>query len=109
MWTEFVASYPASVTGVKQLYIYIELPEEEAIEYFKKTLKHDPESFSTGYEMDFHINRYDNLREATAYRRGGLPYYPINILAKSSTPIKPLEEFIRQENVLVVYKNQVAH
>lgn len=50
--------------------IYISLPEDEAIKFFKKYFKRDPEHVTCDTcGEDYHVQEFDSVAQASAYHR----------------------------------------
>jgi len=110
MWTEFFDKCPGGKLQTSWAYIYVEKPEQEAIEVFKAALKLDPtDVHSSQCGEDYARYEHETLQEATAYRRG----CEFNSHAGDwlETQCKtqmhkyqPLNEFLKRQDVLVLGK-----
>ncbi len=118
-------------------YIYIEAPEEEAKVIFYNRFGHSPDRVScTCCGQDYSIGEAETLREATGFERGcrfgyvnkegqEVPEQQARVRGKGlvngckdtyfeekgTNPVSrdyiPLNEYLKQENILVVYKNDI--
>jgi hypothetical protein len=76
-------------------YIYIELPEDEAIQVFEQMFNHNPYNVTCDCcGGDYSIRDYDTIEDATNYDR------------RSST--QSVEDYCKRDDVLVIRKSDIV-
>lgn len=131
MWTEFRDMHSGGDQKLDWQLIYIELPKDAAIEYFKAAFGRDPDNVTCDCcGEDYSVTHYDSLREATAFERGcawvkapGGDPRPIEgdgsgvgepvpegctIRYRSFYSYLTLEEFVKGDRVKLIYAADIA-
>jgi hypothetical protein len=92
MWTRFMDMHSGGGCKLDWEYIYIEAPEEEAIEVFSNKFGRDPEDVTCDCcGPDYCISEYDTLEEATRY-----------------DVISSLEEYLERDDVFVMNNVEIG-
>jgi len=96
VWTEFDDMHSGGYLKTDYEHIYVNLPRERAIEWFKEKFGIDPEDAACPcWGENFEIEEFDDLEEHTRYARGFSDWSPQK--KKIS-----LEEYEKKDNVLIV-------
>ena len=88
--------------------IYIELPRKEAIKYFERRFDRDPYNITcTCCGEDYSVSEDDSLQQASGYYRGcKYDQRTRKYIEESRYSFKsftPLEDYLEQESVLVIF------
>lgn len=100
MWTRFMdmhsgGSCKIKIDGVKKQYIYIELPEGQAVQFFEDKFNCSPYNVTCNCcGEDYSIDESESLEEATEYDRHDWS-------TKESVSV---EEYAKRDDVLIIRK-----
>lgn len=98
MWTQFYDMSSGGSQKLKWDKIYIELPEDSAVEAFERLFDRNPWGITCSCcGSDYSINEYGTLEEATEYHR-------TNYSTKAASP---LADFVAQDNIRVIDKAEL--
>jgi hypothetical protein len=113
MWTQFWDMHSGGGQKEKWAMIYIEAPEEEAKVIFYNKFGHNPERVTcTCCGEDYSLHEDEDLAQLTGYHRNcdhdGRKYIEKpDARYNREKKLTPLEEYIQQEDVLVIYAKDI--
>jgi hypothetical protein len=100
------------INGVGKQYIYIEAPEDAAVAIFEERFGRDPHNVTCNCcGNDYSISESPTLEEASGYDRSckwvNGTYIDEPDTRRSWKSYKTVAEYVKQEDVLVIYANGV--
>lgn len=121
-WTHFYDMHSGGGQKTNYSSIFVELPEEEAIEYFVNRFGHHPYDIACHCcGENYSLSEYGTLREATSYYRscaydnGSTIEEPnLDLMRYGATEAecrsryKTLDEYVQLDDILVVHAEELG-